>query len=168
MTDELPATVTAWFSAERVPNPRGAQYDDCGGAVRLTTASGKRFYMDAGTDQGHGVHVTYAGRNGRLDIDELAGRGRLVVRKREHRAVPTTRYGMPWDERDFAIAPADAVVPTRAVLAALLAGGDYPDGAVGRSAVEVLTAAYLSHEQGGAAIDLANVALPRERIFTWA
>jgi predicted dehydrogenase len=168
MTDEQPATVAAWFSAERVPNPRGVEFDDRGGAVRLTTASGKRFYMDASADQGHGIHVTYAGRNGRLDIDELAGRGRLVVRKREHGGAPTTRYGMPWDERDLAVAPADAVAPTRAVLSALLAGGNYPDGTIGRTAVEVLIAAYLSHEQGGATIDLAKVKPPRERIFAWA
>ena len=168
MTDEAPATVAAWFSPDRVPSPRGPQFDDRGGAVRLTTASGKRFYMDAGTDHGHGMHVTYAGRNGRLDIDELAGRGRLVVRKAEHSAAPTTRYGMPWEERELAIAPADAVAPTRAVLSALVAGKDYPDGAVGRMAVEVLVAAYLSHEEGGATIDLAKVKLPRERVFAWA
>jgi predicted dehydrogenase len=168
MTDETPATVAAWFSADRVPNPRGPQFDDRGGAVRLTTNSGKRFYMDAGTDQGHGMQVTYAGRNGRLEIDELAGRGRLVVRKAENSAAPTTRYGMPWDERELAVAPADAVAPTRAVLSALLAGKDYPDGAVGRMAVEVLVAAYLSHEQGGVMIDLAKTNLPRERMFAWA
>ena len=90
------------------------------------------------------------------------------LRKAEHGAAPTTRYGMPWDERDLTIAPADAVAPTRAVLSALLAGKDYPDGAVGRMAVEVLIAAYLSHEQGGATIDLGKLKLPRERVFAWA
>ncbi len=84
------------------------------------------------------MHVTYAGPHGRLDIDELAGTAQLVVRKPEHRDVPTTRYGMPYEEHALTITPADAVAPTRAVLEALLAGKNYPDGAVGRMAVEVL------------------------------
>lgn len=168
MTDEMPATVAAWFSADTVPNPRGAQFQDRGGTVRLTTAKGRRFYMDASTDQGHGMAVSYAGPHGRLDVDELAGHARLVVRKLEHRDMPTTRYGMPWDTRDITIAPADSTGPTRSVLAALIAGKDFPDGKVGRMAVEVLTAAYLSNEQGGRTIDLRSGGLPRDRVFPWA
>ena len=68
--------------------------------------------------------------------------------RREHRDVPTTRYGMPYEERAIAITPADSVAPTRAVLQALLAGKNYPDGAVGRMAVEVLAAAYMSQRAG--------------------
>jgi predicted dehydrogenase len=168
MTDEMPVTVSAWFSPETVPNPRGPQFEDRAGAVRVTTAKGRRFYMDASIDQGHGMYVTYAGPFGRLDVDELAGRAHLVVRKPEHRAQPTTRYGMPWDERSITIASADAVAPTRAVLSALLAGKNYPDGADGRMAVEVLAAAYASNEQGGRTIELANANLPRDRSFPWA
>jgi len=168
MSDETPATVSAWFSKDAVPNPRGPQFEDRAGAVRLTTPKGRRFYMDASSDQGHGMHVTYAGPCGRLDVDELAGRAHLVVRKSEHRTQPTTRYGMPWDERSIAMTPADVVAPTRAVVSALLAGNDYPSGADGRIVVEVLAAAYASNDQGGRAIELATANLPRDRVFPWA
>jgi predicted dehydrogenase len=168
LTDEMPVSAAAWFSSETMSNPRGAQFEDRAGSIRLTTASGRRFYMDASTDQGHGMHVTYAGPYGRLDVDELVGRARLVVRKAEHRAVPTTHYGMPAQEQEFAIAPADVVAPTRAVLSALLADHDYPGGEVGRMAVEVLNAAYASHEQGGRTIALAKADLARDRVFPWA
>jgi predicted dehydrogenase len=168
VTGEMPATVSAWFSSETVANPRGAQFEDRAGSIRITTAKGRRFYMDVSTDHGHGMHVTYAGRHGRLDVDELAGKGCLVVRKDAHRALPTTRYGMPWDERAIAIAPADSVAPTRAVVSALLAGKDYPSGEIGRMAVEVLAAAYASNEQGGRTIELATARLPRDRTFPWA
>lgn len=168
MTGERAARVASWFSSETVANPRGAEFVDRAGCLRLETASGQRFYMDAGTDQGHGMHVTYAGRNGRIDVDELEGHMRLVVRKPEHRAIPTTRYGMPWETSERRIAPADAVAPTRAVLDALLAGRDYPTGEDGRAVVEALVAAHLSDERGGATIDLASTTLPRERVFPWA
>ena len=168
LTDEMPAEVSAWFSSETVANPRGPQFQDRAGSVRITTGKGRRFYLDASTDQGHGMHVTYAGPCGRLVVDELAGKAQLVVRKDEHRDMPTTRYGMPYDERTIAITPADSVAPTRAVLEALLAGKNYPDGAVGRMAVEVLAAAYASDEQGGKPIALASAKLPRDRTFPWA
>jgi len=168
MTDETPVKVSAWFSKGLVANPRGEQFEDHGGCIRLETASGKRFYMDASTDQGHGMFVSYAGPNGRLDIDELAGHARLVLREEEHRKQPTTRYGMPWKTTEIPITPADAVAPTRAVMEALLAGENYPDGRTGLMVLEVLVAAYLSHELGGATIDLRNIELPRTRVFSWA
>lgn len=168
MTDSWPDKVTAWFSPETVTNPRGAQFEDRAGCVRLENSAGQRFYMDASTDQGHGMFVTYGGRNGRLDVDELAGHMRQVVRKSEHRDEPTTRYGMPWETTEQSITPADAVAPTRAVMAALLEGKNYPDGAAGRKVVEILVAAHLSHELNGATVDLKTVALPLSRVFPWA
>ncbi len=168
MTDEDPVKVSAWFSKDIVANPRGAQFEDHGGSLRLETASGKRFYMDASTDQGHGMFVSYAGPNGRLDVDELAGHTRLVLREEEHRKQPTTRYGMPYDTIEKAITPADAVAPTRSVMEALLKGENYPDGETGRLVLEVLVGAYLSHEADGKTIDLRTTDLPRDRVFPWA
>ncbi len=166
LTDEEPVGVTAWFSPEKVSNPRGPQFEDRAGAVRSITASGKRFYMEIGADQGHGMCVVYAGRYGRLVVDELAGTLHLAVRASEHRTLPTTRYGMPWVETTEKIRPADAVEPTRAVLNALLRSADYPDGEVGRLAVKTLVAAYVSDESGHCAIPL-DASLPRERVFPW-
>jgi len=168
MTGEAPARVAAWFSAGKLANPRGAEFEDRAGSIRLETLSGKRFFMDAAADQGHGMLVCYAAPHGRITVDELGGRMWVVARKPEHRAQPTTRYGMPWDEEERRIAPADALEPTRAVLRALLDGTDYPDGAAGRLAVEILVAAYVSDEAGGRTIDLGREALPRERVFPWA
>lgn len=154
MTDESPVKVSAHFSNEVVPNPRGAQFKDAAGTVRIETASGKRFYMDCSADQGHGVNAVYMARNGRITVDELAGELVAVVREAEHSALPTTRYGMPIETERLAIAPADAVAPSAAVLSALIAGVDYPTGEDGRLAMEVLIAAHLSHEKGGAVVSI--------------
>ena len=54
------------------------------------------------------------------------------------------------------------------MLEALLAGENFPDGAIGRMAVEVLAAAFMSNEQGGKTIELATADLPRDRKFPWA
>lgn len=168
MADDAPATVCAWFSDEILANPRGAQFEDRAGSMRIETVGGKRYYMDIGTDQGHGMHVTYMSRNGRIDIDELAGHMREVVREAEHRDAPTTRYGMPYHTEVTQITPADAVTPTQHVLQALLAGENYPDGHDGRQAIELLVAAYMSAEQGGAPVDIRTAEFDRERKYPWA
>lgn len=162
LTDEAPALVAAWFSPERVPNPRGPQFEDAAGCIRLETASGKRFYMDCSADQGHGMFVVYSGRNGRIAIDELTGDMTLVQREAEHRALPTTRYGMPFETERLTVAPADAVAPTKAVLEALLAGKDYPTGEDGRLAMEILVASHISAREGGRVVNLRQEALPRD------
>lgn len=167
MAGEPPVEAQAWFSAEKVPNPRGAQFEDRAGTLRLTTASGKRFVLDASADQGHGMHVIYAGRFGQIFVDELTGFLRAETRQPEHRTLPTTRYGMPHTVTTREIAPADAVAPTRAVMAALLEGKNVPDGTVGRMAVAALVAAHVSDERGHVPVKLDD-ALPRDRVFPWA
>ena len=167
MTGEPPATVAAWFSPGAVPNPRGAQFEDRAGSVRMETASGKRFYMDVTDDQGHGVKVTYSARHGQITVDELAGVMVVDVRQAEHRPLPTTRYGMPSARTERRIRPADAVAPTRAVLEALLRGSGYPSGEDGRLAVAALVAAYVSNETGHTPVAIGD-ALPAVRVFPWA
>lgn len=154
MTDEEPVLISARFSKEEIANPRGAQFKDAAGSVRLETASGKRFYMDCSVDQGHGVQVTYNCKYGRITVDELAGSLTYVVRQPEHRDQPTTRYGMPNHLGSDSITPADAVAPTRSVLEALVQGQNYPTGEHGSLAMKLLIAAHLSNEQGGVTVDL--------------
>lgn len=168
LTDEVPRFVTAWFSTEAVPNPRGPQYQDRAGCVRLVTGSGRRFYIDCSADQGHGMYAVYAGPYGQLAVDELYGDLSLAVREEPHRALPTTRYGMPAERTKRTIEPASVIAPSAAVLRALLDRHDYPSGEDGRLAVAVLVAAYESAENGSRTLDLERHELPRGRTFPWA
>jgi len=168
LTGEAPVEVSAWFSRERLANPRGPQFEDRAGCVRLTTESGARFYIDASQDQGHGFQVHYSGRYGQLTVDEATGEMRLSQRDAEHRAQPTTRYLMPYKITRGQVEPADVIAPTRAVLEALLKGTDYPTGEDGRLAVHTLIAAHLSDERGGQPVRLDDLGISRERTFPWA
>ncbi|MBE3141613.1 MAG: hypothetical protein IMZ53_13640 [Thermoplasmata archaeon] len=168
MTDDAPVEVAAWFSPEKVSNPRGAQFEDRAGAVRLISASGKRFYMEISADQGHGVQVIYTGHYGQLVVDELAGNMKLITRDEKYRNLPSTRYGMPAIEKTFKIEPADVIGPSRAVLNALLNKANFPSGEEGRLAVSVLVGAYVSDENGHRPVRIDEELLPRERVFPWA
>ena len=168
MTDECPKEVTAWFSDEKVPNPRGPQFEDRAGSVRITTARGKRFFMDISADQGHGIKVIYTGKYGQIVVDELKGDMFQSVRKDEDRNLPTTRYGCASLDTLKKILPADATTPTKSVLNALIHEDNYPTGEDGRLAVATLVAAYCSHEQGHKPVVIDEENLPSHRDFPWA
>jgi predicted dehydrogenase len=165
---EEPLEVTAWFSPDRMPNPRGREFEDRAGAVFVTTAGGKRLYMDISADQGHGLRATYAARYGQITVDELGGTVTVVKRSAADRSLPTTRYGTTPERETFVIRGADAFAPSRAVLNALLNGGDAPSGEEGRLAVATLVAAYLSDEGGHLPVRVGEADRHRERGFPWA
>jgi len=167
LAGEPPVEAVAWFSEARLANPRGPEFEDRAGTIRLTTASGHRLYLDASDDQGHGLTAIYAAVYGQVIVDELAGELAWIARRPEHRDAPTTRYAMPWERGTAAIAPASILAPTRAVLDALLDDGDFPTGEDGQIAVAALVAAHLSAEGAGRPIAIDDQ-LPRDRVFPWA
>ena len=164
LSGENPSAVAAWLAEDTTPNPRGAQFHDVSGAIRVTTPSGKRLYMDLGADQGHGIRTVYAGRTGMLVVDDLSGKMELAVREPGQREQPTARYALASDEHSVESAAADAVAPSRMVLEALIRDGDYPTGENGRIAVATLVAAHVSNRQGHQTIS-TNGALPRDLVF---
>lgn len=167
LSGEDPVEVTAWFDHGMVANPRGTQFEDRAGSIRVTTASGKRLYIEIGADQGHGVEVIYAARNGLISVSELTGDMTATVRQAEYRALPTTRYGMPADSTQHMIAPAEVIDSTALVLNALIRDENRVTAEQGTKAVEVLVAAYVSAENGSRAVRLDNQ-LDRSRAFPWA
>ncbi len=167
MTDESSGEVVAWLAPDKVMNPRGAQFEDRAGAVRIATATGRRLYLEAGPEQGHGITVVYAGPYGQLVVDELSGRMRLAVREEAHRFEPTTRYGLAATETEQRVDVADLVGPTAALLEALIRGEGYPTGEDGRRAVAAIVAAHVSDESGHVPVSIEGD-LPRDRVFPWA
>ena len=167
LTGEEIEAVSFWPDVEKVPNPRGPQYEDRSGQVRGVTASGARLYIEIGGDLGHGVHVIYGCRTGQIFTDELGGYLRSVNREQEFSALPTTRYGMPALTHERPIAPADVIAPTEAVWRAILKGENFPDGSCGLHAVRALVAANISGERGGAPVPLSTLG-GNARTFSWA
>ena len=61
ITDEKPREITAWFSDEKIPNPRGPQIEESG-RVRFTNNHCQEengSFMDVSADVGHGIKVIY-------------------------------------------------------------------------------------------------------------
>ncbi|MDH4455367.1 MAG: Gfo/Idh/MocA family oxidoreductase [Verrucomicrobiota bacterium] len=167
IAEAAPVEAQAWFSADTVPNPRGPQFEDRAGSVRLVAANGVRFTLDCSSDQGHGCRVSYTARNGQIFVDELGGKMNWTVRQAEHLAMPTTRYGMPWEEGERKIEPADALVPSLRVTEALIKGKNFTTGEEGLLAIRALVAAHVSDAEGHRVVRL-DEQLPDDRVFPWA
>jgi predicted dehydrogenase len=168
MTGEEPSEIAGWFSKEAVPNPRGKNFEDRAGSVRIVTKNGIRFYLETGADQGNGITVIYAGEYGQIVVDELAGEMQVVLREAKYRELPTTRYGMPSLRSRAVINPADAIAPTRCVMKALSNREDYPSGEIGRMTVATLAAAYISNDDGHRHVRLEEAYKNPSRTFPWA
>jgi predicted dehydrogenase len=167
LSGEDPMEVMAWFDPGKVDNPRGEKFEDRAGSLRVTTASGKRLYIEIGAEQGHGLEVIYAGRNGLISVSELTGTITATVRQPEYRAFPTSRYGMPADSKQQTIAPAEVIDSTALVLKALIRNENRVTAQQGMKAVEVLVAAYESAENASRAVRIDSK-LDRRRVFPWA
>lgn len=168
MTDVSVTSVQAWFEADQLANPRGAQFEDRSGRVLALSDGGPSMYIDFSASSGYGLQVVYICKYGQIVVDELSGDMRVAARQAEFRDLPTTRYGMPADVRQVTIEPADTVVPTMEVWKAMLAGQPFPDGEAGKHALACLVAAHMSHEAGGVPVRLDDAALPGAREFKWA
>jgi predicted dehydrogenase len=160
--------VAARFDGAPMPSPRGPSFFDRSGHVAAVSESGKRLNIEAAADQGHGMTVTYAAKFGHLFVDELEGVYYSVSRKAEHRELPVTRFGMPWNRREHRFPQADNVGPTSAVLRALIRGENEPSGEDGRAVVAALAAAYRSSDEGGRTIRIDDNTSDHDRIFPWA
>ncbi len=167
LTKEAIEEVTAWFSPEVVPNPRGSQFEDRGGTIRAVTSNGKRLYMDISSDQGHGIRVIYGSRNGMITINQLTGEMVTTVREDQYRNLPTTRYGMPAVNSQTNIHPTDVIDSSASVLQALISDLNSVSGQDGRQAIAPIVAAYQSAESGSIPVRL-NSTLDRSRVFPWA
>ena len=168
ITEDKPTKVAAWFDAKSLSNPRGPQFKDASGTMRITNEKGQRLYIDASSDQGHGVQVTYMARNGRITVDELTGTMTTVVRQPEHQEAPTSRYGLPVDIEEQKIKPVELVDSTKAVLEALVKGHNYPSLQDATLAVKTLVAAYHSHRNGGMSVKLTDIPDDDPEVFPWA
>lgn len=167
LSGEDPVEVTAWFDPGSVANPRGAKFEDRAGSIRVTTASGKRLYIEIGAEQGHGLEVIYSGRNGLITVSELTGHMTATVRKPEYLELPTTRYGMPADSTQFMIAPAEVIDSTALVLNALIRDDNRVTAEQAIKTIEILVAAYESAENNNCPVKVDHK-LDRSRIFPWA
>jgi len=167
LTGESIDRVSAWFSKEIVPNPRGQQYQDRAGCIRAETRSGVRLYMDISADQGHGVQVTYSSSLGFITVNELNGDMVVCERNEVYRNLPSNRYGMPSNNYQIKIDPVDIISSSASVLNALLDGRDIVSGEDGSLALKVLVAAYESAENGSNWVSISN-GLNKDRLFPWA
>ncbi len=167
LCDSDPATVSAWYSKELVPNPRGPQFLDQAGSLRITAKNGTRCYMEISADQGYGMRVMYAARYGQIFVDEGTGALTASHRKAADRALPLTRFLTDPEFISMQIQPTDAIISTKAVIEALLSGKPVCSGEDAVKTIATLVAADASNGHGHQEVSIDD-SLDVNKKFPWA
>lgn len=159
--------VWAWFQPDPWPNPRGAEFQDAAGQLRLENRLGQRQYIEIGPDLGHGIQITLCFEKGQIISDIPGRKAFLSMRRPEDTGLPTTRYAMPAVTIECDLPAGNVVEASSAMLLALSNGGNYLGLEGGERIIRTLVAAYVSNENNHAQVDI-NGDLPQERKFMWA
>lgn len=160
--------ISAWLESERIANPRGERFSDASGRLMARNADGHGLFIDFSIRSGWGLRVCYICRYGQIQVDELTGRLEIWSRDEQYRELPTSRYGLPVIYSERAVEPTDSVASTLEVWKAMIAGSNYPTGEDGLHSLRCMVGAHLSHESGGARVQLSATNAVRMREFEWA
>jgi predicted dehydrogenase len=150
-------SVRATLDREVDPDPRGPLFVDPGGVGEVVFPEGVRATIDMSKDMGVTPVWDITCTDGRVRIDEVAGRWCIHSRVREHQLLPGhRRYSLPFDTTEWQPGSLDMVSLTAEAIREL-ASESTPScaGADGLAALELVRAFHVSHAKGG-----AEVALP--------
>ena len=167
LTNENLHKVSAIFSPQLIPNPRGPQFQDRAGSLRLITPKNKILNMEIGSNQGHGMQVTYSYERGIVVVDEVAREIFTSCRLPENRGLPSTRVGTTGINSTYGLPFCGVIETTALMLRAMVSGCDYVTGEQGRAVVQALALAYQSARQAGTYLTIEECDVLNEK-FPWA
>lgn len=151
MFDAEPLQVAAFGTTPEAANPRGAHFQDIGGAVIVSYPGQKRLLMEIGDDVGVIGGYEFRFERGRVLMPFTSEPPKVFVRNAETQDMPKHFYGaaleeLPWD--DFI--PGDVVRHTRDVFCNLLDGSSENGATLHQASValETMIGARLSIETG--------------------
>lgn len=167
LTNETPLKVSAIFSPELIPNPRGPQFEDRAGCLRIITPKNKILNMEIGSNQGHGMQVIYSYERGIAVVDEVKREIFTSCRMPENRQLPSTRVGTPGVNARYELPFCGVVETTALMLQAMVCRNNYVTGEQGRSVVQSLALAYESARLMGKYLMINESNCSNEK-FPWA
>jgi len=168
ITGEFPVKGSALLADDYVKSPRGLQFNDHSGYAQFVTQKGKKLLINCDENQGHGITVIYAGRNGQLIMDELTGDVRITTRKKEDIDKETTLYGLSPLTETTSFPKKEIINSTSLLIRDLINGNSYPTGEQGMHIVMALDACFKSHQQGGKFVHLDEEIYESTTQFSWA
>lgn len=169
LTNLYPSRVHGWLGTQSMVNPRGDNYSDFAGSVRVINDSGQFMTINSDERQGHGIIVTYAFERAQLVMDEIAGIAYCSSRMKDYHDFPSSRYGCPADNHILRFGVKSVIDGTAALLRAMLSNGSYPTLEDGIMTVKTLMGALHSSYNGNIGVSLSNTEFASERSeYAWA
>lgn len=170
MFDATPDFVAAIGTEPEAANPRGAHFEDKGGAVLVSYPDRRRLMLEIGDDIGVIGGYEFRFERGRVLMPFTSEPPKAYVRKPDTQSLPKHFYGAALEELPWVdFVPGDVVAHTTDVFTGLLSGqGD--NGATlteATAALEVMIAARLAIDKC-AVVQLPLTSADRQTLYTLA
>ena len=168
LTKEKIIKVNGWLEKNKDKNPRGKKFKDVGGQILAVTKSKKKLYIDASTNQYHGIHVVFIAKNGIITSDELLNQISYTVRNSKYLKFPSYRFGMPSDNKRIKLNLNNMTIEsTIEVMKNLIKKKNFVSINEAIESIKITQAAYMSSERNGITINLSDY-FNKKRKFSWA
>lgn len=160
--------ISGFLETDLLANPRGREFVDYAGIVFGVNGMNQKFFADFSSIAGHGVIVIYNFEKGKIIVDEIQGKVKILVREESNMELPSNRYGSQTREFNETIKPADSLAPTVSVIQALIEGSGYPDFEIGSHAVLTALAAIYSSSNSNIPVSINEENLSLIPDLKWA
>jgi len=137
------------------PNPRGKEFHDPGAVALYWFENGMRLVVDMYEDLFVPPRIEIVGSDGRITIDDLAGRWEILSRPEEDRAAARSQFWLPLRPVSFTPVELNMIDMLVDALTELLSNRPIScTGDDGLASVEMLIGAHLSSQRGSVPIQL--------------
>ncbi|USO01280.1 MAG: Gfo/Idh/MocA family oxidoreductase [Alphaproteobacteria bacterium] len=170
LSSSIPKVVNAWLQKQNLQNPRGAEYKDYSGNIRVVTENNCVLNLNIMENHGHGIFSTFTFERGQIFMDELSGD--CYRTKRSHPEdiyKPSIFYGLKSKNEFFKVEPLSVIEPTKKVIASLINSDNYPSCNEAELTIKVAIAAICSADRHSISVNVKNI--PPEYIdntYKWA
>lgn len=153
---ETPKTVTAWIDEPVGRNPRGDQFIDPGGTVILDFGNGKKGIISQIEDGAGPIFVELNTTKARIHVDEKTDRLEIITRDTTIKKGPNQKAGYHHEVNPDGVGGKRVLVDEVQWLLEDLVENESPQAKIqfGIDSIEILIAAYISHEKGNTPISL--------------
>lgn len=155
LTGDEPISAVGRVDETNTPNPRGAEFRDPGAVAVYWFRSGTRAVIDMYEDLGVSPKIVIVGTVGRVEIEEVEGRWRLLTRRARDRRKPAGHYWLPLRSGRLHADRLDTVELTAAAMQELLQDERVSCSAEdGLASLQMVLAAHVSWQQEGRPVSL--------------
>ena len=165
-----PTFVNAWLTSQDEVNPRGNQFNDSAGAVRVDFGNGRSLYADFPLRAAHGIFTLFNFEQGKIVVDDFNSKAIVVARGESDFEQPSHFYALKGKRKVVSLGAAN-IADTSRIVYGLLPNREAVMAHLELSihALESMVMAHFSSERldGGSLSREGLLEEEKAKIFPW-